>query len=544
MQKKDTIIVYKSYLQTLELTINNLENIGFDMSKYRMIKNEITQEEYQNRIGNQSKKLLIDYNNSTKKIKVLLEDIKKYDVYYRVNYSCDWINTKLKKDNISEYELDSIIKELKMNIVSIINSNTINYKVEKDIIDKLYRTTFRVMEIEILLNGNSSLYDFVKKESINNSYLNKIIVEKINVIKKDDIDLKEKVYEIQKEGINSSFLNIELIEKLIQYDEILNKNNFIINRLNEYKTRINDNNIKIKSLINDGLKEDTRITTNKWELKDTRKYIKKRVISLLLSISLLSGASVFLSKLEKKVQTKQSYIESTSVYSTINDDTKYSESISFEINPSKKVTIKEYDEFTSNSSRKYTLYDVSEYDLETAKDYYEYGIENFNVDGEKHTLRKFNGDTIPDYLDSFIEIEMSTYEDNGKSLDKDAYNELLILDCLLFGFIISILEINSTFKNNRGYFYDKFNKLYYDFKKAIKEKKEVKNTQELKRILNELIKLINENEELKNNFDSLYERNKSLLEESNLLYEIRGEDFDTGKVNNLIKKYSKELLNK
>ncbi len=543
---KDLGIVYNSYLQRLELKISNIEEIGFNMSKFRKELSDIC-----NEVSNSSKfnsgvasEKKLDYSKAINHIKQLLLDLDVYDIYYKVNNSCDWINARLDKSRIDRDELTGYVNEMKVNLKSIVNSETMDYDVEKHIVEKVYTTAYRIIETELILTGGSELFNYASNEDVNLSYFNTIIKNRIsnmNVAERSDISLREKIYEIQKKGINSSYFDLDLIRRLIIYESDNNLKTMVNNKMDSTVNSINNTSQRISSLIRNVELKDEKAGNLKKQVSKDKKRLRQKWISLLLSASILTGVGYGLPKLEKKWETKQSYSKNRVVYSSIDDETRtLDQEIVFDEDPQTVVYIREYEEYINANKRKYTEYKIEDVTFETPEEYYDYGIENMKLSGEKHTARKGNGDEISSYLDSYTEVEYITYSENGKSLDKKNYETLQILTYFFGLLIFGVFEGFTIDTEHREYFFHKF-KLLFESYSTLKNDKESykKNKEELNKLLHELKNYLNENQEFKRQFDLLYERNKYLLNNPQALYD---------KVNYIIERtnidYSNQMIKK
>ena len=257
------------------------------------------------------------------------------------------------------------------------------------------------------------------------------------------------------------------------------------------------------------------LISSKGYVKTAKRNLSKRIGSLILALSLIGGGAVGINSGSKKLSNRQSYLKTTTTYSSLTDET--SEETELVYTTGENTTnIKIYGPWHdkligSGKARQYWEYDVSniDTDLETPKDYYEYGVENFQVKGK---YKKDTDDSNISLYDSeYTEVEIVKYTDNGVVFSKESYMDLL---AILYIFYIGILLLTGGLYGNN---------IIQSTKNRIAKlnnanKKYNAYIKELNSINSELLKEINKSEQLRNKFNELYEQNKYLLDNPEELY--------------------------
>ena len=525
MEIQDLAIKYKGLYQEIEFILNNIKEIGFEVSEYQTMLNRISNKVNENikinyvegfaRAGYEQ-----DYARGIKELQKLKNMLDKYDVYYKVMNSCKWINSKINNKELSQEQLEKYVSEMIYNFKLIFSSDTTDYDNEKHIVNEVCKTAYNIIKLEIILTGDSQLYKYVINSGVNVSYFSILIkndINKLDLIKNKYV--KEKEYEIYKRGINSNYFDLELIKILLASDESLDLKQAIVNNIQNLKEEIEHGNKRIDNLTKDALKYIICTSTNKKEINTISKILRKKITTYLVTLSLIITGGVGLQKGAKSLATQDVYLKTTEIYSSVTDDIKTNKEKVFSITePSREVKIREY-ESQSKTYRNYLEYDVSFEDFDTLKDYYEYGIDNYHVEGVPGEEKIQNDSAISKYDDRYIEVISSTYE----YIEKGLYKELYFTLCMLIVCMFSIISINE--------FSEIINSII-EFEKELKklnnEKKNYKDFSiKLKKAVDKLIIEINKNEDLKNKFNELYDTNKHLLDNPDeIIKKISGMDIN------------------
>ena len=531
METRDLAIKYKALHQAAELMIANIKEIGFDVSEYETILKTIQHDVSDNVKVNYSKGFAranyeMDYSNGIAELNKLIARLDKYDVYFKVLNSCEWLNTRLQDSHISDQQLKEYVSEIAYNLKQIVKSDTMDYDNEKHIVEMVYMTAYNLIKLELMKTGNSQLYAYIKKEEINLSYFNLIIkkeLSKLDLSAEKNTFLREKLFEVRKNGINSNYFDLDIIRGLLINDDNNLFKDTINENMNNIVKNIEENTKKIKELVDMTRSCEYEKNYYKKDAEWNKKNIIKRFISFLIATSIMIGGGIGLQRLVKKESIKNKYNRTIEVYSTITDETTTEADVIYlSDEPEEKTIVRVYDSYKSETRRDYQYYDVSYLDFDSLKEYYEYGTDNYGVVPQDGTLKTSSDDAISDYQNSYTEVIKSTYEYVGRELDKTEYaNELVIgfLMYLLVLFVFESLYNSVTEPDYPTVIIGGIRELLEENKDLLSNKGEYNKYQEkITNNLNKIMELINKNDELRSEFDKLYNANKYLLDNPDELY--------------------------
>ena len=522
MEIHDLAIKYKALYQKAETMISNVEEIGFDVSELKEILQNIGNE-VNNSIKTQSVEGFarasyeIYYSTGINKLNKFIVFLEKYNVYFQVLNSCKWLSMRIKDDNVTEQELKQYVSEMAYNLKLIVRSDTMDYDNEKHIVKEVYLTAYNIIKLELIMTGESMLYRFALEEDINSSYFNTIIkndLKKINIDDKKNSRLKEKLFEIRKNGINSDYFDIDVIRMIVLNDKkidcqkaITKKIDTLVDGFKENSECITSNVRKLTELEKDEKRCCREININK-------KIIREKLISFILTASILIGVGSLIPTFARKRNMKDMYLKKSEIYSTIDDTTtETTKEVYLTETPDKEVTVKVYDERTDDKRRGYLLYDVSSLDFEEASEYYDYGTSNYGVKPSKGRDRSSDGDVIADYQGSYTEVTVTTYDYIAPGFDEESYKDNLLGFYLIYLFLLVIpYEMIYTINMRGSIFIGNIGDLIQKIKKINNEKDKYSRARsDFKKVIEILIDKINENDELREKFNQLYESNKYLL---------------------------------
>ena len=510
MNNNEELRLVGALIKDINTKINSIEELGYNVSDFYKVRLNGIKDNYKSLL-NSSDKSLASYNISL--LEGLLEELNTYDNYVIVKNSVNYLNTKIQNINITSEELSEVVSEAIRDIKLINKTIPINNEVEKKIIFDLYETVYKIIELELLLTSNSQLYLYIIQDRLSIPYLNELIKDKIDNIEDKSELLKEKVFEIKKNGINSNYANLELISVLMHYQNNFDYEELMLKRISKDKSEFNKRRKDIRDLTSIVSELDDDIYHRFSDKKYALKTMKNSIASLVLTLSFLSGSALFLPKAFKRWSTEQSYIKTTEIYTTIDDeDTILDEKVVFYEKPNKSAIIKEYDKYWTKNKRRYISYDASELEFDTAKEYYDYYVENVNNKyAEVKTANKFwNDEDFSDYEDEYTIVELVNYKDNGKVFYKTQYDGLITLLILVDALLVIFTEAHELIGEDCPFIISKICQIIdsiKSYKKNSKSEEEFKL--ELKERLLELKELLDKNEVLKNEFDKLCEQYKA-----------------------------------
>jgi len=526
MQTTDLAIKYKNLYQTAELMLDNIKSLGFDVSEYEAILKSISTNIHNNIKVNYTKGFAkanyeLDYSSGIAELNRLINQLDKYDVYFKVLNSCEWLNIKINSQDITNEELKKYVSEMAYNLKQLVKSDTIDYDNEKHIVEMVYEIAYKLIKLELSMTGISHLYEYIKREDINISYFNIIIKREIIELQskqKDATLLREKIFQIRKDGISSTYFDLDLIRNILIYSGD-----------NRLKNKINENMHNLVAKINDNIQAINELTTKTNEVKDEKakwfevlredgKNIVLRFISFIVATSVIVGAGIGVQRLSKKIATSDKYLKTTEIYSTITDDTTTEiDDVIMGLQPSNRTMVRVWEPYDSKYERTYKDYDVSYLDFDTAREYYEYGIDNdYGVvpEVDKQYYSDIHNTDIPNYQDSYTEVSKVTYEYQGKGLNESGYKLGLWIGYILYTILLVSVEVGvievEEYPIITGTIFELANaigELLFEDKESYKL-----TSDELIQKINTLEELINQDETLRKEFNRLYEANKYLLD--------------------------------
>ena len=508
----DEAIKYNALYQEVELAISNIKNLGFDVieieKKLKDIHNEVNNNVKVNYVRGMAEASYIQsYSTGISELNKLKIKLDNYNVYAVAYNTCNYINNKI-DGNLSIDELNRIVSKIIFVLKSINKSGTIDYDNEKHIVEKIYETAYNIIKLEILMTGESQLYLFVRNEEANISYFNNLIVkdiEKIDLRLEENKKIETKVFELGQNGIYSNYLDLDLIKLILLTDDTYNLRETIIKNIKNIGLKILDSTKKI-IVSEDNLNEQiTKRNDLKSTIKDGINDIKKRIVSLALSITLIATGSFGIVKMAGKAENNSDYDRKVEIYSTETGNSSYKEGrvLDKNANPSDSVVARIYD--NSDNSYHYEEYDISDQEFEDIRDYYDYVRDNYDTKGKT------------------VEVERDTYARHNMRAD------VIVVFHLIYLILLMLLDM-ATWSKFPGDFdfihYVRIGKIRKLLDEVRDEKAELADCQgELEELVNDVMNEINKNEELRKRFNELYQENAYLLDDPEELY---------GRINNLM----------
>ena len=247
---------------------------------------------------------------------------------------------------------------------------------------------------------------------------------------------------------------------------------------------------------NELAKELSQVSEKQTLLEETnaknRKSYNKRIMSLILAVSLFTGGMV--GTLQVRRLAKTQFAKTTNVLSSTGENYSNLNSVNSPVEDKVFAKIMAKD----NSESDYQFYDISDANKESIEGYYDYALNTYNID-----LNKYN-----------LEVEQTTYVE---------YKNQILLVLAIIGYIfltvivlIMLDQIDEIYDEEKGF-------LGYISIRRIKEVADVirngeklsdVTVRELEGMTDALSKKIAENDKLKAEFDKYYEANKQLLKDS------------------------------
>jgi len=555
----DMAIKYKAKFQKLNVMIDNVKKLGFSVEEYKKILDSVN-----DRISKEidmsylSGKLVQGrmeqiYSTGIMELNKLEGALERYSVYFEVLNNCKYLDTKIDSKKLIQEELEKYVSKMIYNLKRIVKSDTVNYEIEKEVVEKVYDTAYNIIKLELVMTGDSQLYHYAKEEDVNISFFNQLVLRELSKLNLKDrrYDLiNSRMYKLDSRGIDSNYFDLELIKLLLVYGDNINLVNTVMEKFCELKNIIDKYDNELVECISNTYKMDYKTKMYYDNVCSHRKKVFKKFISMILAYTIMITGGVVLEKNARKNNISDSYIKNMEIYSSLDGDTRKlnEEVIGNDINTDDYVYVRWYEPWGYNDEgiveRKYKEYNVSHIDLDTAYDYYIYGVDNYDVEPiEKNEV--YDGDISLNeevlYKGNHVEVEIGNYKYNKEILDWNGYEKDILYSSAKVSFLLMILYVCRLMYCDKMFFIASyFNKL----KQLRNEKKNFKKFNSyLEETIEELMSVINSCEEYRNKFRELYEENKFLLDNPEELYRRinkleKLEKIEDGK--KLVKEYKKK----
>ena len=177
----DQAIKYKTTLNQVNQTITNYEKIGLNMTNFINIRNSIVtslEEEVKKSYsysGNTaiSQEMVLNqiYISTISKLESLSINLEKYEIYHKTSSITKLLALFLSKETKTEEEFTKIRNIILPTLNSLINSNTLDYNVEKTIIEDIYEMTYSFIKEEISFFGYSLILNQLVSNETHSLYL-------------------------------------------------------------------------------------------------------------------------------------------------------------------------------------------------------------------------------------------------------------------------------------------------------------------------------------------------------------------------------------
>ena len=533
----DQALQYKSLLNKVNIIINNVSKLGMDVEKYKKTLEDIINEVESSTAVSKSKPkscsgmmLVCDYTTGIKKLMALEFELKDYELYFKALNICELVSMKLNKSDILERKEDikSYVNEIIKVLRAIKFSSTSYYGNKRKIVERIYGIAYKLIQLEIVLFGNSEIYDYINSDDTDIFFIDECVrkdVEKLDMEDDKNKKIKEKIYDISSKGLDTSYFDIELIKLLIAREDNFNADN-VLSQLDNLRKEMNGNVWECKKLTNSYQNLLNDLHVDKTLVKKYKNRIIGRIVSIVLSASIIGGAFVGGNLLSKKIASKDAHPKMTTTYSK-EYGKKTENSYSFvEDKEQDKNYLKVYtdwrDSIWNGITRDVYAYDVSDIKLDTIEEYLDLNYEN--LDYEKDTISGDDNNQEILLQRGYTEVEQILIDrDKVETIvNFDEYMGSLILIYSLLIVVTLGIEYISCKKEEENNFVGVITNLYYLKKYDIYEYRDNKfkyseKLSECKKVLNDLLAEINKHDELKRKFDELYKANIYLLDNPNEL---------------------------
>lgn len=328
--RKDYSIIYNGKLKEIKDNLQKLEDIKISIPTFKkavenIIKEtEISIENNYKLFNNADQTLDLDeanakvYSQANKEIDKLNQQIiKEYDIYYKITMKYNKLLSLV--DDVTEDNICDIVIDCRSILSLLKSSSNMDYSFEKDITEKIYQLTYRIIKLELIYSNSAGLL-YALKNPTDQNYITELIKEDINLLDKNHPDtklVKEKVNKLKENGLNNMFLldkNLIILLAILTDKNLSHKvdskffnslKNYIELEKDMHKTELAISNSKV-----DEIKKSLKI--------HNLKVFKKKVflsVNLLLVTSSIVGSAIAIGKLTESKENKVK----TTVYDSFTD---------------------------------------------------------------------------------------------------------------------------------------------------------------------------------------------------------------------------------
>lgn len=328
--RKDYSIIYNGKLKEIKDNLKKLEDIKISIPTFKeavenIIKEtEISIENNYKLFNNADQTLDLDeanakvYSQASKEIDKLNQQIiKEYDIYYKITMKYNKLLSLV--DDVTEDNICDIVIDCRSILSLLKSSSNIDYSFEKDITEKIYQLTYRIIKLELIYSNSAGLL-YALKNPTDQNYITELIKEDINLLDENHPDTKlveEKVNKLKENGLNNMFLldkNLIILLAILTDKNLSHKvDSKFFNSLKNYielEKDMNKTELAISNSKVDEIKKSLKI--------HNLKIFKKKVflsVNLLLVTSSIVGSAIAIGKLTESKENKVK----TTVYDSFTD---------------------------------------------------------------------------------------------------------------------------------------------------------------------------------------------------------------------------------
>lgn len=377
--EKDLSIIYNGKLLEVRDSLEQLKELdGFNTEKLEKAINKIeknveksVEDNYSTFDNVDSKTFLHDslattYRQATAKLEKIKDVIDaEYQEYLKINAKYKALRNNMEK--ISKENVAGLSEKGRDLLSSIRNSSIVDYKMEEELVENIYALIYKLIKLELIYKGESTILEYAKTDETDCSYFAKLVKENINKLDKDSQALIRKIIiNLATDGLtNDDYLDYNLLNTIIaseddELSEIIN-NDFLdkiatCEELNEKYELAETKKTDLAERLNE--------SKTKKKQNGLRK-MKKRIFLNLNAIVVATGILASGYVLKDITKTKE-YKTTTTTYNSITEEEKEKET--YQTAKGYSLTITEYSPwvepgyFRDGYSRDIYKYDLSDVD--------------------------------------------------------------------------------------------------------------------------------------------------------------------------------------
>ena len=312
MKVEDSGLICKAKLKEAKIYIKNIEELGFDISKEKKDIEEI-ENDIDKKINKNSEKydyntlgvetlLMLDYTTASQKIDEVVNGLKnKWSSYIEIDDKCNKIMNSLK--DVNESNIDEIVSDTIKLIDMLRHSTTIDYDLEKELVDKTYKTVYEVLQLESIYSSNQVLIDKVSSNSIDSAHIYELLIADLKKINNDEC--KDICDQLKGLPLNvSKLIDGRLLFLVALYNNPENidkqKDRFLV-LVDECLFHMD----KLENLKYEQQGHENRINGTHEKIKYAKKILKLKSAGFIFSASIIAGIMAF--NIKDALNNKENY---------------------------------------------------------------------------------------------------------------------------------------------------------------------------------------------------------------------------------------------
>ena len=335
--RSDKALQYQALFLQINNQIKSLDLIGLDTTVFKnrveIVNNQLNRDlKVQECNFNSTSSIFLDeiYINAISNLEKISNELEENrEEYYIISVKTALIKSNLK--NMSGLDISVISKEAAGLLDKIENSSTVDYSIEKNLIEDAYKVIYQVMKLEALYSNKdfSSLFSKVNNSNIHSSFISNLVRKEI--ASTGNQKLLNKQYSLESKGREYNVLiNSNLFRSiaLVNNKQFVNGINDILTKLiHEYRLNINvmKNSINLIRSYNNSYENIVQ------EKKRKKHTIAKRISlvtgTVVTSAFLMFGAFKLGRKLDRVYPVTSTVYDLQSGEVTIDNEPKYEEKL-------------------------------------------------------------------------------------------------------------------------------------------------------------------------------------------------------------------------
>jgi len=523
------ILEYQTTIEKIESILRNAKEMGVDIIDYEdalaRINIEVNESLSSFGVIGYSEKENINkiYLVGNDKANNLLKDLEKYKEYYQAINKCYYVQGSQDNLDFSSDELNTAVDDLivLLNVISKYDGVSRN---DFAMINTLYEVVYDLIKMEFSYNGTSKLLDYCKNNERNSILLNKLIIEDVENLQRNEYDLSEidsKMLDLKQKG-QTTFLDNDIVYLLSIIKSRDKYIEHISQKLTDITKKLEENSSKIGSLLFEREKSEKNknriIADDKYYNSRKTKAIIYNSIPVVISLGVVVGMQFATPRVlfgsEYKTEVETYYAQNGQTYTSeeyrnrlidsnmdpLTDLTTISVTSPWKLRKYKDDNKTFFEREIATTKIVGVEYDdLSQYldlDLSTIKDKTNYSV----VVERKDSLKG-----IDNYEQSIYKV---IQEHQNASDSKPA--KLLPIDkffCSFLGVMFSILTImilEIFFAAANHELFESINDLFYELRRISRSKTDVSNyVNKIKQANQDINSLITENIEIKKVYENL-----------------------------------------